>query len=473
MEIIYGAKTREKNEKEGNLSEGSIFRHLLRISIPAATGLVFNTLYNITDTYFGGKISTEALAGLSLSLPAFFVILAIGTGLGSASTALISNSMGAGDDRQALRYFMQAVFSVLLLSVPLFLLRKRYTASVFLLMGASDELLGFASLYMETLLCGIPFFLLNNVLNSMLNASGNTSSYRNVLVTGFFINIILDPLLLYGFGPFPPLGIAGIALATVLIQGGASVYLFLEVMKSKPLVRFFAEAKKGKYRILKLLAPDFSCIREIFSQGIPAAFNMVSVALGMFIINFFLNRYGGSRVVAAYGIGLRIEQIALLPAFGLTTALLAVTGQNMGAEKHGRVKKGYRIALLSGAAVMGIMLSLILPFSEKLVLNFTSDPDAAGYASYYLKIAGITYYSYIIIFCSNSVLQGIKKPAFILFAGFYRQIAAPAVLFHYICCTAGMGAEAIFSGIAVINWTAAAASLFYTAGKLRSLNAQE
>ena len=440
------------NKEEGNLTTGKIHEHFIRMSVPASIGFVFNTLYNITDTYFGGQISTEALAGLSLSFPMFFIILAVGSGIGTASVALISNAIGKGEGDKPVIYFIQSLLFSFSLSVILLFAGK--TLAVFMLrfMRAEGDILLSSLLYMEVIIKGIPFFLMNNVLNGFLNARGNTYSYRNVLIAGFFLNLVLDPVFLYGWGIIPEMGIAGIALSTVLIQGGATVYLIITA------------AGIGGFRkcSFSCFYPKLIYLKEIISQSLPSSLNMMSIAAGMFVINFFLNIYGGGKSVAAYGIGLRIEQIALLPAIGINTALLAITGQNAGACRYDRVWKAFKTALISGFIVMAVMLSIIIPPGRFLISFFTEDTEVARTALLYLEIVLITYYSYILLFSSASLLQGLKKPSFVLWTALYRQMAAPFAVFWFLCGKLGMGATGVFWGLAIVNWSAALIMLAYS-----------
>lgn len=453
-----------------DLTQGSISRHFLRIGIPASTGLLFNTLYNVTDTWYGGKISTDALAGLSLSFPAFLIILALGGGIGTASVVLISNAIGAKKHEKTLLYFTQSLFLGSILAVLLLGFRQLYVRPLFALMGATGGAMDMAVAYMEMIILGIPFFLLNNILNSMLNARGNTKSYRNVLIAGFFINLGLDPLFLYGFGIIPAMGIGGVALATVLVQGGAFFYLVYEVSKIK------AEDGRGVFVCIKddlvhFFMPNRKIIAEIIHQAVPAILNTMSVALGMFVINYYLNTYADSDSIAAYGVGLRIEQMFLLPAMGISTALLAVTGQNFGAEKIDRVKKAFGVALGMGAVTLAAAIIVLVPFATQLVSLFTEDAKVIGYAVFYLHLEVVAYYCYILLPCANSLLQGMKKPAFVMWIGFSRQLVAPAIVFYLICGVLGMEARGVFVGIAVINWTAAIVALSYTVYSIRKYTA--
>jgi hypothetical protein len=170
------------------------------------------------------------------------------------------------------------------------------------------------------------FFLLNAIVNAGLTSRGDTKSYRNVLFIGMILNIGLDPLFLFGFAPLgiPAMGAAGIALATVVVQGVSLAYMVLRARRA----RSCAGMRFRDY------LPQRSFFREIAAQGIPASLNMMTVALGMFVINFFIARNGSTEGLAAYGVALRIEQIALLPSAGLHTAMLTLVGNNFGAHAN-------------------------------------------------------------------------------------------------------------------------------------------
>ncbi len=456
-----------------DLTTGSILQHFFKIGIPASIGFIFNTFYNITDTWYGGKISDTALGGLSLSFPAFLIVLALGSGIGTAATVHISNSVGAKNHKDEMLFLTQSLFLGISISLLLMLSRKLYVTPLFLLMGASGDDLLMAVSYMEMIIIGLPFFISNNILNAFLNAHGNTKSYRNVLIVGFFLNLGLDPLFLYGYGIIPAMGISGVALATVSIQMIATVYLLFEIAKfTTPMGTNKGEISVLAYMRLTFLfsfKPHKDYIRQIIQQGFPALLNSMSVALGMFVINYYLNKYASTDAVAAYGVGLRIEQVFLLPAMGISIAILSIAGQNFGAKKYERIKEAYRIGLLIGVVTLIIAAIVLLPFSASLVAHFTKDTTIQKYAVFYLRLEIIAYYCYILLPASNSLLQGIKKPSLVMWMGFLRQLIAPAIVFYILCSVMGMGARAIFIGIAAINWFAALVSLCYTLYSLKKL----
>ena len=212
-------------ENDIRLTTQPIPRLIRDIALPVSIGLFFHTMYNVVDTFFGGLISTQVLAALSLSFPVFFIILAMGSGLSTGTTALIGNAFGAGNRDEARLFGIQGISFGVLVSIIMTLIGIYASPLLFSLLGASDDYLTACLTYMDIIFLGALFFMLVFMFNAILVALGDTRSFRNVLIGGFFLNIIFDPWFIYGGLGIPPLGIAGIALATVLIQlfgGGLS-----------------------------------------------------------------------------------------------------------------------------------------------------------------------------------------------------------------------------------------------------------
>jgi len=329
---------------------------------------------------------------------------------------------------------------------------------IFILMGARGEYLALALLYMNVIFAGSSFFLLNYVMSAILNAHGNTKAYRNFLVGGFFLNLILDPWFMYGGAGFPNLGLGGIALATVFVQCLGVFYLFSQLSKT------------GSMPSLSLadLRPRYSYFSELFKQGFPAAMNMMTVSLGIFIITWFVGRFG-EQAVAAYGIGTRIEQIALLPVMGLNMSTLALTAQNFGAERIDRIRETLRVSLRYGIvlAVSGTIAALL--FKRELMGLFTRDSAVIDAGAGFLSVEAFVLPSYVLLYICVSAMQGIKRPLFALFIGLYRQIAGPALVFHLLTVVMGLGLVGIWWGIFGITWSAALIVVVYVSRILARL----
>ncbi|TVQ97762.1 MAG: MATE family efflux transporter [Spirochaetaceae bacterium] len=443
------------------ITRDPIPRLLTRLALPASIGFFFNTMFNVIDTYWGGQISADALAALSLSFPVYIVILAAGTGIGSGTNALIANAIGSGRSERAARYQAQAVslslIVVFAVGIPLYLTLP----AIFRFLNAEGELLESALRYARVLVAGSPILVLNNVVNAGLTARGDTRSFRNFLILGFLLNIGLDPLFMFGVSIgdvriIPPMGEAGIALATVVIQGVGLVYL---INRSR-IERTFEACTPRQF------IPNREFFREIGGQGFPSAMNMMTMAVGTFVITFFISRYGRD-AVAAYGAAIRIEQIALVPTIGLNIALATIVGQNNGAGLIDRVEQGYRTSLLMGAGVMVVVYTPVLIFARPLLSIFTENPDVIRIGLAYLYIEAITFYSYVVMNQANSIMQGVKRPGMILWIAIYRQIAAPFVVFPLLTEVVGLGVNGVWWGLAVANWSAAIFSLWYARGCVR------
>lgn len=433
-----------------DLTRQPIPQLIRNLAIPASTGYFFNTMYNVVDTYFGGLISTQVLAALSLSLPVFFIIIATGTGLSTGSTALIANAMGAGQRDEARLLATQGLTFGLLISIFLTFLGWFASPLLFRALGASDAYLVTSLIYMRTIFLGTVFFMLNYMLNAILNAAGDTRSFRNFLIAGFFLNIMLDPWFIYGGLGLPALGVIGIALATVLIQLAGVVYLGIKVSGTELVPA----------RSMRDYLPRRGPFKDIATQGFPASLNMMTVGIGIFVITFFISAFG-KEAVAAYGVAMRVEQIVLIPTIGLNVATLAIVAQNNGAGLFDRVRQVLGKALKYGAWVMTAGTLLVFILARPLMAFFTEDREVIGIGATYLMIDALVLYAYVILFVNVAALQGVKRPMFAVWIGLGRQIVAPVILFYLLTHVFDWGLLGVWWGIFFITWGAAVFSFFY------------
>jgi len=441
-----------------DLTTAPVSQLIRRITIPVSIGLFFNTMYNVVDTYFGGLISTTALAAMSLSLPVFFIIISIGSGIATGATALIGNALGGGRPEAARRFAFQGIAFGVLISVALAFIGVASAPFLFRLLGADEAYLSICLTYMDILFRGTVFFILVHMLNAVLNALGNTRIYRNFLIAGFVLNVFLDPWFIFGGWGVPAMGVAGIALATVLVQVTGCVYLGIHVRRTGLL-------DGGTFRELLPRAAPFA---EIARQGFPASLNIMTIAMGVFIITYFISGFGKT-VVAAYGVGMRVEQIVLLPAIGLNTATLTLIAQNHGARRFDRIRETLHKCLTYGTATAccgGITLFLL---AERFMALFSEDPDVIAVGATYLKIEALVLAAYVILFVCVATLQGVKQPMFAVVIGLFRQIIAPFALFYILTRIHGVGVSGIWWGICAITWTAAVIAFFYTRHRINAI----
>jgi putative MATE family efflux protein len=427
-----------------DLVSDPIPRLIRQIAIPASVGFFFNTMYNVVDTYFASLISTEGLAALSLSFPIFFILIAVGTGVSQGATALISNALGSNNPKEAFRYFLQSLSFGVILAIALTFIGLLITPTLFRFLGASGSYLELCTAYMNTILFGTVFILLQSIINAALNAQGNTTIFRNVLIIGFLLNIVLDPWFMFGGFGVPPMGIKGLGLATIVVQLIGGAYLIFAVTKSK---LWQGMDWQG-------LIPNKKHFAEIAKQGFPASINMMSVALGIFVITWFISHFSTAGV-AAYGIATRVEQIFLLPTIGLNIAVLTLTGQNNGAGRWDRVKEIWIKSMIYGTIMMLIGGFILFFACRPLMAFFTDDQEVITIGTDYLKIAAFTLCSYVILFQTVFMLQGLKRPMYAIWIGLYRQIIAPCVVFYLLAFVLNWQLFGIWWGIFWVTWSAA------------------
>ena len=450
----------ELTEQGHNLTTGPIPVLIRRMAIPASVGMFFNTMYNVVDTYYAGHFSTDALAALSLTFPVYFLLLALGLGFSSGATALIGHALGRQDREEASHIAVQALVLTVFLATGVMTVGYAASPALFRMLGASGNYLDLCLQYIRVILAGSGVTLFVFMFNGILNSVGDTRAFRNYLVVATLANIGLDPWFLYGGLGLPAMGIRGIAAATILVQIGGGLFMLRRVLRTG-LVSLPIDAR---------WRPDRKILREIAGQGIPAGLNMMTVALGIFVITYFLSLFGKT-TVGAYGIATRIEQIVLLPTMGLNTATLSLAAQNGGAGLYHRVRSTIRTALAYGLGVMTLGSLLIFFGAEFLTRLFTQDPEVAAIGSHYLRIAAFIEHAYVLLFINTSLLQGLKKPAFALWIGLYRQLVMPPLVFYLLVQVAGLGLDGVWWGVFAIAWSAAFIAVWYARRQVERLAA--
>jgi putative MATE family efflux protein len=430
-----------------------------QLAIPASTGMFFNTMYNVVDTFYAGLISTQAIAALSLSFMIFFLIIGTGYGFSSAITALIGNAFGKKRDKLSVIYAHKGLVFVPLIGVMISLFGFIFAQDLFMLLGATQGYLQDALDYIYTILLGVVFFMGNFALNAILIATGDTKSYRNTLIFGFFANIALNPLFIYGFLFIPAMGIKGIALATVLIQCLNMFYLLHKVLKTK-LIHF---------ERLDYFLPHKKLYINILRQGMPASLNMLAMAMGSLLVIYFVSHYG-IHAVAGYGIGFRVEQLMLLPALGLSTAVLSLVSNNFGAKRYDRVKQTLHYALKYGFYICLFGVGFLYIFGEHIIKQFDDNTMVVNYAIEYLLIEVWIFFAFLTLFICVSTLQGIKEPKMIFYVALYRQIIAKFIVGYAIVKYFELDIIWLWLGLLLMIYSAAIFLYFYTRNRLKQLN---
>ena len=397
-----------------NLLKDSIPGLIKKIALPASIGTLFQTLFNIVDTFFAGTISPEALSALAKSFPIYFIIIAACVGVTVGGTSLIANSIGENNKSKIHGYFAHTIIYAVIVSIFITAVGLFFAPYLFELMGSETQVVQLGLSYTNVVFAGSIVFIMLVALNSLLHADGDTKTYRNVLILSFFLNILLNPLFIFGFGPVPAFGISGIGIATIVAQFIGLVIVFIKAFNSA--------------RIKDISKKDFNfnskILTNLFFQSAPISAALLLISVGNFIILTYIGVFG-EFATAGYGSAARFEQILLLPVLGLNTAIISIIGQNYGSKNYVRVKDSYFKAVLYGFNLM-IISGLIIFFSaDRIVSIFSDNQEVIKYGTLYLKISALIFPAYPIFFISNGFFMAIKKSSYSMYLNIIRNIILP------------------------------------------------
>ena len=436
--------------KSIKLTKDPIWTLLRRVTIPASVGSLFQTFYNLVDTWFAGRISAEAIGAIAKSFPIYFTIIAVGVGLGAATNALIGNSIGEKKIRVASLYVAQSLIFAVLVSIIVTIFGLNASNYLLSVMGSDEAGIILTREYLDIIFYGTFIVLIQISLNGTLNAQGDTRSYRNVLIFSFFLNIFLNPLFIWGYGFIPGFGIAGLAIATVISQSIGTIYLAFKVNNCQ--IRNYLKPQ--------CFIPKFEYLKSLTNQAVPVMFSMLFIGVGIFNILYFIGKFG-DLATAGYGAALRVEQVFLLPVIGLNTAVLSIGGQNFGAKAYNRIRELYTKALFFGISFMTVAGVIIFFGAEFFVSLFTDNQEAVMSGAIYLKVAALIGPIYPVFFITTAVFQAVKKPLYSLYLSILRLTAFPFLSLWYVINIRGGDYQDIFYTIMVTNWAMGIAVLIF------------
>ena len=432
-----------------DLTAGSIAGHFRTLAVPAALGMVFTTLYNVVDVYYAGMLGTDAQAGLAIAFTVFFILfIAIGIGLSSAMGALVGNALGERSAQESVVAAQGLTYGV---AVSVLGMGIGWVASPWLIALVSEPgaYRDAANDYLKVLMFGAPAFVLAYGANGILTAQGDTKSMLYANIAAFFANLALNPLFIFGIGPWEGIGFNGIALSTVVSQAGVMGFILWRALRSG--------AMQGVLRF----RPERDMMGQITTQALPASFSMVVMMMAGFVIQFFLKGFGGE-AVAAYGVALRIEQLLLLPAFGLTGALLPIVAQNYGARNYDRVREATIFCFKAGVGLMLLGSCLLWFAAAPAMAVFTDDAAVIAIGISYLHVDGFILPVYVMLFAITSLLQAFKKPLYTLWISIYRQGIGVALFCWLFVAVFDLGHWGVWFGIAAAVSTGLVVALVLT-----------
>ncbi len=432
-----------------NLLKDEVSLLVRKLAVPASVGTLFQTLYTIVDTFYAGKISPEALSALSKSFPIYFLIIATSIGVTVAGTSLIGSSIGEKNEKNVLSYFGNVIIYSIIISVVVSILGFAFGEKIFLLMNSSQEVTILGLEYVNVIFLGTILFILVVALNSFLHAEGDTKTYRNVLIFSFFLNIILNPIFIFGFLFIPPLGITGIGIATLIAQFVSLLVILIKILNNQRIKQITLNHFKAKFFFLK----------NIFFQSMPITIAILGYSIAATIVFTYVGLFG-EYAVAGYGSATRIEQVVLLPILGINTAIISIIAQNIGAKYYDRVEQSYFTSIKYGLFIMLIAGVVIFISADIVPKFFSSNPDVIMHGSMYLKISAFILPAYPIFFLSNGFFMALKKSEKAMINNIGRNVIVP-VLSFYIAKYLNADFKTFFYIWAIFQWLISLMLLFY------------
>ena len=432
-----------------NLLKDEVSLLVRKLAVPASVGTLFQTLYTIVDTFYAGKISPEALSALSKSFPIYFLIISTSIGVTVAGTSLIGSSIGEKNEKNVLSYFGNVIIYSIIISIVVSILGFAFGEKIFLLMNSSQEVTILGLEYINVIFLGTILFILVVALNSFLHAEGDTKTYRNVLIFSFFLNIILNPIFIFGFLFIPSLGITGIGIATLIAQFVSLLVILIKILNNQRIKQITLDHFKAKFFFLK----------NIFFQSMPITIAILGYSIAATVVFTYVGLFG-EYAVAGYGSATRIEQVVLLPILGINTAIISIIAQNIGAKYYDRVEQSYFTSIKYGLFIMLIAGVVIFISADIVPKFFSSNPDVIMHGSMYLKISAFILPAYPIFFLSNGFFMALKKSEKAMINNIARNVIVP-VLSFYIAKYLNADFKTFFYIWAIFQWLISLMLLFY------------
>lgn len=425
-------------DNETDFTVGPIGRALGLLAIPMMLEMAMEAIFAVVDIAFVSRLGTNAIAAVGLTEALITVLYAISIGLGMGVTAMISRRIGAKDSEGAAQVTGQAIWVGALLSIIIGISGVIYGTDLLRMMGASEGVIAEGSGFIAVLLGGSASILYLFLLNAAFRGAGDAPVALRSLTLANALNIVLDPCLIFGLGPFPEMGVTGAAVATTIGRGVGVLYLFYYLSGGQGRLKFRGRHLRiVPYLILRMIRISLGGIGQFL------------IATSSWIVIMRVVALYGSAPIAAYTIALRLLEFAFLPAWGLGNAAATLVGQNLGAGHPDRAEKSVWQAARYNTAFMTFLGILMLLFAPQIVSWFSTDAEILRYGTHCLRILGIGYPMYAVGMIIIQALNGAgdtRTPSILNFICFW-MLQIP--LAYWLATDIGYGPEGVFIAIVV------------------------
>ncbi len=382
-----------------DLLNNNIALTIRQMTVPMIVGMLFLMTFGLVDTFFIGLLGTSELAAISFTFPVTFTVISLNIGLGIGTSAVIAKLLGAGQQAKAKETATGALMLTMVLAIVLAILGIMFIEPVFRLMGATDDLLVYINDYMVVWYAAGVFLALPMVGNSVLRAYGDTKTPSYVMAFGGFVNALLDPILIFGWGPVPAFGIQGAAIATLIAWATGLFYiLYLLAIKRElmtPKLLNWQELKRSSGGILKI--------------GLPAAGANMLTPISAGVVTSIVAGYGPF-AVAAWGVGGRLESIACIVVLSLSMSLPPFISQNFGANKLDRVLTAFTLCA-KFVIVWQVLIFVVIALASNLLGNiFSNERQVLDTIVMFLLIVPLGYGMQGVTILTNSSFNAMHMP---------------------------------------------------------------
>lgn len=382
-----------------DMTQGDIRRIMHQMTVPMLFGMITLMSFNLVDTFFISMLGTHELAAVSFTFPVTFTVISLAIGLSIGTSAVIAKAHGSGDSSGAKADGLAALWLSAYLVLALSLVGYLSMDPLFRLLGAKDDTLPFIHDYMSWWFGGSVLLITPMIGNAVLRAAGDTKTPSLMMACSGLVNAILDPILIFGFGPIPAMGVEGAAIASVISWSVSFTLILYLIMVRRKLVATGHQP----------LAEFIKISRRILHIGLPAAGANMLTPLAMAVLTAIMASYG-AHAVAAYGVGARIESIACLVVLALSMTLPPFVSQNLGANQLSRIDEAYRLCLsfvMKWQLAVYLLLALTAPW---LAAVFSNDEEVRQLICWFIWILPLGYGLQGIVILTNSSLNALHLP---------------------------------------------------------------
>jgi putative MATE family efflux protein len=379
-----------------DFTQGNILKQLIQFSVPMLLANLLQAAYSIIDAIWVGRlIGYEAFAAVSATMPLIFFLISAIIGVTLSTNILIGQAYGAKNISYLKKVLSNSFVSTLLICILISVLSIIFTRPLLHILNTPENLKPYAHTFFVISVAGLVFTFGYNWFGAVFRGLGDSKTPLILLVYSTLLNIIFVPILILGLGPIPKLGIAGAALGTVISSFLILLAAYFFILRKHPVLNVHNWD----------FTPDFEIVKKIFSIGIPISFQMVIMSLsGIFIISL-VNGFG-PHVMAAYGIGMRLDQLSFLPAMAIGMSVSSMVAQNLGAKKHERVAEILNLSLIISVVFSLFFFVIIYGFPKTVASIFTKEQSVIAFTVEYIKIVSFTYFTFAVMFVLQGVVRG-------------------------------------------------------------------